>query len=454
MKYPAEQLLEQETSFRSSALPIAQGSVEVSTGIRLLKTGIWLYFLLLIFEGALRKWALPGLADPLLLVRDPIAILLILKALEIRVWKPGIYVLLMWGVTVLALAITLLVGHGNLMVAIYGMRINLLHFPLIFLIGTIFNRQDVIRMGILVLWINILMTLLVAIQFFSPQTAWVNIGVGGQMGGSNFSGAGGFYRVPGTFSFTNGLSLFYGFAAAFILFFWTAPKKESCNRILLIISSIALAAAIPLSISRTVLFEVMLSLLFLAFMSGQHPKFLKSIAFLLIVAAGIFTLLNNLSFFQTASEAFTMRFENASNIEGGLEGTIIDRFLGGLYSSVTNPDASFYGYGLGMGTNAGAQLMMGKRAFLISEGEWGRLIGEMGFILGMLAVIIRLGLVLELLGKAWSRIREGNVLPWMLLSFGALAILQGQWAQPTALGFSVLAGGLIVASFNHEKSST
>lgn len=453
MKYPAEQLLEEESSYRSSALVANQVSVELPVGIRLLKTGIWLYFLLLIFEGALRKWVLPGLADPLLLVRDPIAILLIIKALEAKIWKPGMYVLLMWGVTVLALALTLLVGHGNLMVAIYGMRINLLHFPLIFLIGTIFNRQDVIKMGVLILWINILMTLLVAVQFFSPQTAFVNMGVGGQMGGSNFSGAGGFYRVPGTFSFTNGLSLFYGFAASFILFFWTAKKQESCNRILLIASTIALAAAIPLSISRTVLFEVTLSLLFLALLSGQHPKFLKSIAFLLIAGLGIFALLNNLSFFQTASDAFFTRFENASNIEGGLEGTIIDRFLGGLYSSITNPDASFYGYGLGMGTNAGAQLMMGKRAFLISEGEWGRLIGEMGFILGMLAVIIRLGLVLELLTKAWSRIREGNVLAWMLLSFGALAILQGQWAQPTALGFSVLAGGLIIASFNHEKSS-
>lgn len=453
MKYPTPDLLKQQTSCEGSVLAANHTLAKLPTGILLLKIGVWLYFLLLIFEGALRKWALPGLADPLLLVRDPIAILLIIKSLEVGVWRPGIYVLLMWGITVLALALTLLVGHGNLMVAIYGMRINLLHFPMIFLIGTIFNRQDVVKMGILVLWINILMTFLVSVQFFSSQTAFVNMGVGGEMGGSNFSGAGGFYRVPGTFSFTNGLSLFYGFTASFILFFWTAKKQERCNRILLIASTIALAAAIPLSISRTVLFEVTLSLLFLALMSWRHPKFIKSTAFLLIASLCILILLNNLSFFQTAKQAFSLRFENASNIEGGLQGTLIDRFLGGLYSSVTNPDASFYGYGLGMGSNVGAQLMMGKRAFLISEGEWGRLIGEMGFILGMLAVLIRLGLVIELLARAWNTIGKGNVLPWMLLSFGALAILQGQWAQPTALGFSVLVGGLIIASFKHEKSS-
>ena len=35
-----------------------------------IKQMIWLYFFLLIFEGALRKWFLPFLATPLLVVRD------------------------------------------------------------------------------------------------------------------------------------------------------------------------------------------------------------------------------------------------------------------------------------------------------------------------------------------------------------------------------------------------
>ena len=39
-----------------------------------LKIGIWIYFYLLIFEGALRKWFLPSLATPLLVVRDPVAL--------------------------------------------------------------------------------------------------------------------------------------------------------------------------------------------------------------------------------------------------------------------------------------------------------------------------------------------------------------------------------------------
>ena len=45
-----------------------------------LKKLFWAYFLLLIFEGALRKWILPQLSAPLLLVRDPIALLIIIEA--------------------------------------------------------------------------------------------------------------------------------------------------------------------------------------------------------------------------------------------------------------------------------------------------------------------------------------------------------------------------------------
>jgi len=37
---------------------------------------IWLYFWLLIIEGALRKWIVPSLSNPLLIIRDPVVILI------------------------------------------------------------------------------------------------------------------------------------------------------------------------------------------------------------------------------------------------------------------------------------------------------------------------------------------------------------------------------------------
>lgn len=422
------------------------------TSLLFLKRGIWLYFFLLIFEGALRKWFLPGLADPLLLIRDPLAIFLLFKSVQKNLWHPGIFEKIMWGLTILALITTLLIGHGNLTVAAFGLRITLIHFPLIFLIGTLFNKGDVIEIGKVLLLINIAMTVLVAIQFYSPQSAWVNLGIGGNLEGSGFSGAAGFYRVPGTFSFTNGLALFYGLAAAFIFYFWLEEEKKQVSTILLIVSTLALLSAIPLSVSRTVLFQIMLTFIFMVKISGNNIRILPKIAIVVLAIGLMFTIMKDISFFQTASAVFTERFTVANKVEGGMEGVFVDRFLGGMYSAITDESFSFWGMGLGMGTNAGTKLLTGTNdIYLISEGEWGRLVGEMGVIIGFSVILIRISLVLHLLKKAWGTIGNGNVLPWMLLSFGMILILQGQWSQPTNLGFSVLTGGLIIASLKNNE---
>jgi hypothetical protein len=130
-----------------------------------------------------------------------------------------------------------------------------------------------------------------------------------------------------------------------------------------------------------------------------------------------------------------------------------DRYVGGLVGSILGSgNVPFFGYGMGMGTNAGAMLLSGKTTFLIAEGEWGRLIGESGALLGIIIIFIRLALVTKLGVLSFRKLNSGDLLPWMLLSFGLLNISQGQWAQPTSLGFSVLIGGLIIASFKTRTS--
>ena len=103
-----------------------------------LKKAIWLYFILWIFEGALRKWILPGLATPLLVVRDPVAIYIIYSALHSRIKFTNSYVVFAWLSTLFCLLYTIMFGHSNLFVGLYGARIMLLHFPLFFIIGKVF----------------------------------------------------------------------------------------------------------------------------------------------------------------------------------------------------------------------------------------------------------------------------------------------------------------------------
>jgi len=422
--------------------------------IKALKSGIWIYFLLLIFEGALRKWFLPFLATPLLIIRDPVAIWLIVTASKQKLLPSNIYLNLILTVGVLGILTGVFFGHGNLFVAFYGARVLLFHFPVIFIIGKIFNKDDILRLGRVTLIIAIPMALLTAMQFYSPQSAWVNRGIGGDMAGAGFTGALGFSRPPGTFSFTNGNSLFWGFASCFIFYFWLFTKE--INKLILIGASAALLISIPLSISRGLFFQVAVTAAFTILATLRKPQYLGPLILSIFGIFIVLALLSQSSYFQTASEAFTSRFENATESEGGLEGVLIDRYLGGMVGALTNNSTiPFFGYGIGMGSNVGSMLLTGERKFLISEGEWGRLIGELGPVLGLIVVFIRLGLAMKIAMASYKNLAFSNFLPWLLLSFGLTNIPQATWAQPTSMGFSIIIGGLLIGSIkcNDNKST-
>lgn len=166
----------------------------------------------------------------------------------------------------------------------------------------------------------------------------------------------------------------------------------------------------------------------------------------------LFFVLGKNILFQNATKVFTTRFEMANKQEGGIDGVLMDRYIGGMVGALEKSfEQPFFGFGSGMGTNVGAMLLTGKQVFLISEGEWGRVIGELGPLLGIFVIFFRLRFSAKLALTSYSKLRHGNLLPWMLLSFALLNIPQGQWAQPTSLGFSTLIGGLLLASLRNSE---
>lgn len=417
-----------------------------STSVQLLKYGVWAYFLLIIFEGALRKWFFPSLATPLLVIRDPLALWLLLAT-----WKRGLlpanpYMTIMLVIGGLSLFTAALLGHGSLTVALFGARILFLHFPLIFVIGQVFNRDDVLKIGKFTLWLAVPMVVLIAVQFYSPQSAFVNRGIGGDLAGAGFDGALGFFRPPGTFSFTTGNASYFSMLALFLFYFWV--NNRSINKLLLLLAALALVVAIPLCVSRTLLFQLLITLGFLLIAVAQKPTYWLRTLLAAMAVLIVLTLLEQTSFFTLATKVFSTRFETANKIEGGLQGVVLDRFLGGMLGPLTgSARLPFFGYGIGMGTNVGSMLLSGTRTFLIAEEEWGRIVGELGPLMGIGVIFIRVKLAWKLTVACYQRMTEGDLLPWMLLSFGLLNLVQGGWAQPTSLGFCTLISGLIIASF-------
>lgn len=412
---------------------------------KLIRNGLSVYFFLLIFEGALRKWVLPGFSTPLLLVRDPVAILILFVAWRNRLLIWNNYLFLIIVICIVSFFTTILLGHGNVFIAFYGIRIYLLHLPLIFVIENVYNRDDILRIIKWMLILSIPMLLLIVWQFYSPQTAWVNRGVGGDESGAGFQGALGFYRPPGTFSFTNGLSSFFSLVAPISLY--ALMKTTGLKRWVEFLAFACILLSIPFSISRALYFQFIITLIFLFFATVRNKKLLSYQFFAISIAISLYLLSSVNNTISTGIEVFETRFESANESEGGVKGVLLDRFVGGSIEALTSSDQiPFFGAGVGLGTNVGSQISTGTMKFIISEGEWGRIIGEMGPLIGLILIGLRILIPFNILIHSYRQLSIDNILPWLLSSTVVMLFAQGQWGQPTSLGFGIFFTGLALAA--------
>jgi len=418
---------------------------------KLLKGLIWAYFFLLLFEGALRKWILPDYSTPLLVAREPIVLCILFYSVYKRLFSYNLFSILFIIISFVSFIVAVFITHQNVVVALYGVRIFFLHLPLMFVIGNVFRFNDVVKLGRVMLWLSIPMTVLILFQFYTPQSSWFNLGIAGDLGGAGFGGANGFFRPPGTFSFISGTVAFYSLLSCFVSFFWFNSKY--INRILLIASTFCLLIAIPFSISRTLFFQFVLCVLFVLFLLMRKPKHLFYSFFLSVFIIMILFFLSKTEFLGTAVDAFITRFIDANETEGGLvKGVAGNRFLGGLLEPIkASVDMPFWGMGVGIGTNVGAKLIGSTDSFLAGEQEWARIVGELGFLLGLSVIFLRVFLACKMIFSSLMKIKKMNYLPWLLSSYGFLLVLQGQTAQPTNLGFLVVVGGLILASLKSDS---
>jgi hypothetical protein len=93
-------------------------------------------------------------------------------------------------------------------------------------------------------------------------------------------------------------------------------------------------------------------------------------------------------------------------------------------------------------------MLSGSSKFLIAEDELGRIGGEQGLILGGGLIILRLWFSLSLFLKSIRLSKEDKLLPMIFCGTALYSITQGQWAQPSMLGYSVMVSGLLLASIN------
>jgi len=416
---------------------------------------IWLYFWLLLVEGALRKWVVPQLSNPLLIVRDPVAFGVYLFAIRARIFPRN-----SWTVALAIIAaLTLLATFAQLLpyippkmivlVAGYGVHANYFHLPLIFVMARVLRPEDLRKFGWWILLLLIPMSILLVAQFRAAPDALVNRTAGGE--GEMMTAAMGKVRTAGPFSFVIGVVAFYSLATGYLI--WGVLTKGIYKNWLLAAAGIALIIGVAVSGSRSVVAACAVVVASLLVVIVLRPNMINRFGRVLIVVLVLGFVVSRTAVFKEGMSVITTRFtEVAEASEQTVAGSVVSRlwssFSEGFYVLTKAP---LLGYGLGIGTNAGAKLLTGHALFLLTEDEWSRVFLESGPILGVGYILWRCILAVRIGWLCLRSVSLGNLLPMLLFSSAFLPMISGQFGQPTILGFVVFVTGLALAALNIKE---
>ncbi|HEV2135917.1 MAG TPA: hypothetical protein VGR47_16890 [Terracidiphilus sp.] len=420
--------------------------------LTLLKKLFWLYFLLLIFEGALRKWVAPQLSAPLLVIRDPVSILIIWEAYRTNKWPSR------WTVPIVALTVIIIgifslqiaLGDNPFLVGLYGLRSYLLPFPVIFIMAENFDDEDLRKFGACTMWLLLPTCLLALGQYATPPGSFLNRGA--YTGGSQIAYLTGGVRASGTFSFAIGLVEYATFAAAFV--FYGMVREDLAKKWLIWASAFALIIIIPTTGQRQLLVQLALvicSVVISAIMGvSQFAKVLRIILPILIV----FLLASQLPIFREAMQSMTQRVSGADAVEGGSAETAFTRraiepLIGAIEYAGSNEN--LIGIGLGRGALAVQAFLTGSPDAVTGEEEFSHELMEMGPIAGGAFLLFKALLAIALLGQAVARAREHDPLALLLYPLTFSGLFFALLSQPTLQGFLVISTAFCIAAAKRPK---
>lgn len=398
---------------------------------------------IVLLEGAMRKWLfLPG--TPIMLVRDLVVGIAILHGFRhgdyrINAW-PELF-LFGWSFLILLWALAQsLTGLMPLSVVFVGFRFWVFYAWFALLFARVVTKDELFLVFKILLLTIVPMVILALVQYYAPVGAFINR----QASGSEhvFVVVYGIVRTTGTFSFTAGFTTYLAFVSPLV--FWLLADGATFFKSYLlrmsIIGAFFLGALISGSRGTLVFVAGMGGIWFLAMIiKGSYPKLSSKTLLLLplMLAAGVYFVTPVV---ERAYMATTQRIETAS--KENMSERLVTIFFG---SSKTWEDFSFFGHGIGAGSNAGRQFMKGygSEHFYFGEGGFDRMINA-GGLMGILLYMIRIMIALAGSFIAFHiMMKQKNSLPLMFWTFLTLQMLSANIiGQITIHAFAFLALGM------------
>lgn len=405
---------------------------------------IWLYVILWLTEGALRKWVAPQYSMELLLVRDPLVLVIYCFAVRARVFPPNGWVRFLGALTGLIAIQTLIhvvTGDVSLPVGLFGLRTFVLHFPLIWVLPAVFGRKELLVLGRWVFCLAPPLALLMVVQFQVGPDHWLNAAT--IKGGTQIGSVAGRIRPPAIFSFVNGAISYFTFC--FALSIGGFLVKGIFRRWLAIAGLVSALIAMSVAASRGFVMGcgiVATAGALAAFRSGRAMGAAVSFG---IIFVGAFIVASRFETIKAGVSAFDERWASDDEM-GATGGRLIAHRYGNSFMSAFEWGGRVPIHGIGVGSTS--NLAVQRKAFDSPvEGEWERVIYEIGPITGFLFLGFRVALAFRLLSMGFGALRTGNCLCILLAAACCQDVLLGNIRQPGIFGYMSLCAGLCIASF-------
>ena len=405
---------------------------------------IWIYCIVWLIEGAIRKWVLPQFSIQLLLVRDPIALLIYYYAARARVFPMNGwlgFLGFLTGLIFLQALVQAMAGDVSWAVAAFGVRTFFLHMPLIWVIPAVLGRKEIASLGRWVLYVAPFLAALMVVQFEVGADHWLNVAT--LKGGSQIGSVFGKIRPPALFSFISGPIHYFALTTAFALA--GVFTKGLFPRWLPWVGGFSVLIAMSVSGSRSlVLGCVVVAAVGAAtgFLSGKKIGPIVAVAIGLVIAVPF---LASFGVLKEGIAAFADRW--GSEEDSGESGSrVMTQRVGGGFTS------AFYWAGQvpinGLGVGITSNLATAKKAFIAPvEGEWERVIYEIGPITGFIYLAFRTALSFQMLALGFGSVRSGNYLCILLGAACFFDMLSGNVRQVTSYGYIAVCAGLCLAAY-------
>lgn len=425
------------------------------------------YLFAVLFDAILRKWLLPELSSQIMMVKQIIAILIVFTGMSFAKkfsgWEKSFAI-----VGFCVFITSLIAGHGDLTVTLYGCLPYWFGLTTSHVIGYTLNKKDLLDISKFLIYISIFNSLLIIIQYLLPVNNILNY-TGGEVAenirGLSAAKLAGIYRPAGIFMHATQSGLFMLSSFALILYFLLIETKYIKRKIIIAACFLDVIACVC-SVSRTVIFMHIGTFLFFSYFCSQGDFFKKTFKFILY-ATPIIIVLMLTQFGKNATNNIIARFDEASRVQyskkSTIEGSLADlwdRNAAYNVNAIINPHTikgdtiPFWGYGQGISTQIGGKLLNinSKSGFALAEFDGLRIMCESGYIFGWLIIFIRLGYSFRFipqLGKLRTQKKYLSIVlfPSFLLSF----YLINTWGNVFLSNWAFLCGGLFLAAYRVEK---